>query len=230
MTSAKTLRKLGAGDIPVPDVGVLRDSALQLWDGRLAELGVSITPTPGISHDEVIDKLHSGTSPFVHAGDRREDGYSDYLVWRSAIDAAVASEERSAVFVSEDRAFGGSRKSTNLARELQAEADQSGVTVLWRRDLYQIVRVELVDAFDDRLHEFAGGRVVGVFRIGDYADASAAQHGLEGDSVFAFAHQTLRYLWALTCPTDRCVVLRAKWTASPSPEDVTSPETLFCGR
>ena len=41
---------------------------------------VEIPPTPEISHDEMIDQLHSGTSPFVHAGDGREDGYRDYLV------------------------------------------------------------------------------------------------------------------------------------------------------
>ena len=55
--------------------------------------------------------------------------------------------------------------------------------------LGKIVRVELVDALDDCFHELAGGGVVGVFRNGDDADAAAAQHGLEGDGVLAFARE-----------------------------------------
>ena len=93
VASARRLRKLGVDDIPEPDIAVLRDSALQLWDSRLSELGVQIIPTPDISHDEVIDKLHAGASPFIHTGNRREDGYRDYLVWRSAIDAAAHARQ-----------------------------------------------------------------------------------------------------------------------------------------
>ena len=115
LDSTKRLRKLGADDIPVPDVDVLRESVLQLWNSRLSELDVQVIPTPDISHDEVIDKLHAGAHPFIHTGDRREDGYRDYLVWRSAIDAATTAEERSAVFISNDGAFGRTRKGTRPA-------------------------------------------------------------------------------------------------------------------
>ena len=55
--------------------------------------------------------------------------------------------------------------------------------------LRKIFRVELVDALDDRLHELAGRRVVGVLGDGDDADAAAAQHGLEGDGVLALARE-----------------------------------------
>jgi len=56
------------------------------------------------------------------------------------------------------------------------------------RDLFrQVGRVELVDALDDRLHELAGGGVVGVLGDGDDAHAAAAQHRLEGDGVLALA-------------------------------------------
>ncbi|MCY3504974.1 MAG: hypothetical protein OXH41_02270 [Chloroflexi bacterium] len=56
------------------------------------------------------------------------------------------------------------------------------------RDLFrQVGAVELVDALDDRLHELAGGRVVGVLGDGGDADAAAAQHRLEGDGVLALA-------------------------------------------
>ena len=188
MTTAKTLRKLGAGDIPLPDADALRDSALQLWDRRLAELGVQVLPTPKISHDEVIDKLHSGTSPFVHTGDRREDGYRDYLVWRSAIDAAVASEERSAVFISEDRAFGETRKSKDLAKELQAEAACSSVTVLWRRDLYQFLRTEAQPCLGEReeatsmVEEYVGSEEFRDFMSDvDLSDVSAADVGFDAE-------------------------------------------------
>ena len=52
------------------------------------------------------------------------------------------------------------------------------------RDLFgQIGAVEFVDALDDRLHELAGGRVVGVLGDGDDAHAASAQHRLEGDGV-----------------------------------------------
>ena len=55
--------------------------------------------------------------------------------------------------------------------------------------LRKIFRVELVDALDDRLHELAGGGVVGVLGDGDDADAAPAQHGLEGDGVLALARE-----------------------------------------
>ena len=58
------------------------------------------------------------------------------------------------------------------------------------RDLFgQIGAVEFVDALDDRLHELAGGRVVGVLGDGDDAHAASAQHRLEGDGVLALARE-----------------------------------------
>ena len=53
--------------------------------------------------------------------------------------------------------------------------------------LGQVLRVELIDALDDRLHELAGGGVIGVLGDGDHADAAAAEHRLEGDGVLALA-------------------------------------------
>ena len=151
--SARSLRKLGVDAVPVPDVDELRAKALELWESRLSELGGQIIPTPGISHDDVIDKLHAGASPFIHRGNRREDGYRDYLVWRSAIDAARISEEKSAVFISGDRAFGKNRKGTELAEELQAEAAHSSVTVLWKQDLYQFLTTEAQPCVGEREEE-----------------------------------------------------------------------------
>ncbi len=53
--------------------------------------------------------------------------------------------------------------------------------------LGQILRVELVHALDDGLHELAGGGVVGVLGDGDHPDSLAPEHGLEGDGVLALA-------------------------------------------
>ena len=53
--------------------------------------------------------------------------------------------------------------------------------------LGQVLRVELVHALDDGLHELAGGGVVGVLGDGDDADALAPEHGLEGHGVFPLA-------------------------------------------
>ncbi|MCY3646822.1 MAG: hypothetical protein OXH07_07600 [Chloroflexi bacterium] len=67
------------------------------------------------------------------------------------------------------------------------EAARGGLAHAARDLLGQVRRVELVDALDDRLHELAGGGVVGVLGDGDDADAAAAQHRLEGDGVLALA-------------------------------------------
>ena len=56
------------------------------------------------------------------------------------------------------------------------------------RDLLgQVLRVELVDRLDDRLHQLAGRGVVGVLGDRGDADPAPAQHRLEGDRVFALA-------------------------------------------
>ena len=184
--SAKSLQKLGVDVDPVPDVDELRAKALELWESRLSELGVQIIPTPAISHDDVIDKLHAGASPFIHGGNRREDGYRDYLVWRSAIDTARVSEEKSAVFVSGDRAFGKNRKGTDLAEELQAEAGHSGVTVLWKQDLYQFLETEAQPCLGEReeatslVAEYASsGRFHDFISEADLSDLRAADVGFD---------------------------------------------------
>ncbi|MCY3507106.1 MAG: hypothetical protein OXH41_13185 [Chloroflexi bacterium] len=67
------------------------------------------------------------------------------------------------------------------------EPARSGLAESAHHLLRQVLAVELVDALDDRLHELAGGGVVGVLGDGDDADAAAAQHRLEGDGVLALA-------------------------------------------
>ena len=53
--------------------------------------------------------------------------------------------------------------------------------------LRKIFTIELIDAFDYRLHELARRRVVGVLCDGDDADALAPEHGLESDGVLALS-------------------------------------------
>ena len=53
--------------------------------------------------------------------------------------------------------------------------------------LRKIFTIELIDAFDYRLHELAGWRVVGVLCDGDYADALSPEHGLECDGVLSLS-------------------------------------------
>ena len=69
----------------------------------------------------------------------------------------------------------------------EEEPARGGLTHPSGHLLRQVLRIELVDALDDRLHELAGGGVVGVLGDGDDADAAAAQHRLEGDGVLALA-------------------------------------------
>ena len=51
----------------------------------------------------------------------------------------------------------------------------------------KIFRVKFVHALDDGLHQLAGGGVVGVLRDGDYSNALAPEHGLEGHGVLPLA-------------------------------------------
>ena len=69
------------------------------------------------------------------------------------------------------------------------EAARGGLAHPPRNLLRQVLRVELVDALDDRLHELAGRGVVGVLGDGDDADAAPAQHRLEGDGMLTLARE-----------------------------------------
>ena len=59
--------------------------------------------------------------------------------------------------------------------------------------LGKILAVKLVHALDDRLHQLARGRVVGVLGDGYDADAPAPQHGLEGDCVLSLACESREF-------------------------------------
>ncbi len=55
--------------------------------------------------------------------------------------------------------------------------------------LRKVLRVELVHALDNRLHQLSCRRVVGVLGDGDDPDALLAQHRLEGNRVLALARE-----------------------------------------
>ncbi|MCY3888003.1 MAG: hypothetical protein OXG19_09960 [Chloroflexi bacterium] len=73
------------------------------------------------------------------------------------------------------------------------EAARGGLAHAPRDLLGQVLRVELVDALDDRLHELTRGRVVGVLGDRRHADAAAAEHGLEGDGVLTLAGEAREF-------------------------------------
>ena len=63
------------------------------------------------------------------------------------------------------------------------EASRGGLPHTPDNFLRKILRVELVHALDDGLHELSGGGVVGVLGDGDDPHTFAPEHGLEGDGV-----------------------------------------------
>ena len=69
----------------------------------------------------------------------------------------------------------------------QKEPTRSGFTHATRDLLSQVLRVELVDALDDRLHQLPRRRVVGVLGDRGDSDATPAQHRLEGHRMFSLA-------------------------------------------
>ena len=71
----------------------------------------------------------------------------------------------------------GTEKEASRSRLAHAPSDLLG----------QVLRVELIDALDDRLHQLAGRRVVGVLRNRSDPNAATAQHRLESDGVLALA-------------------------------------------
>ena len=175
--SANELRKLGAS-VEVPELAELERSAIEHWEAGFVQLGAEVIPTPDVPHDEVIDKLHAGHSPFVHKGNRREDGYRDYLVWRSAVDAAAASEDRSAIFISSDQAFAQSKKTYDLAEDLEREATAAGVTIGWRPDFYRFLNEEAQPYVGQ--HEEALARVTEYVNTDDFREFLLAGEDLRG--------------------------------------------------
>lgn len=184
--SANELRKLGAS-VEVPELAELKRSAIEHWEGRFAQLGAEAISTPDVPHDDVIDKLHAGLSPFVHKGDRREDGYRDYLVWRSAIDAALASEERSAVFISADQAFGQKKPTYELAEDLRHEATAARVRIEWRPNFYRFLNEEAQPCLGQDLRALA--LVTEYVNSDDFREFLLEGEGLKGLRAEAIAFE-----------------------------------------
>ncbi len=86
--SARTVRRLGVSDVlEVPSDTEDREVNLALGnlDHSLREIEALVAPIPEtISHEQVIDRLHSGLKPFAGKGSR-EKGYRDYLIWETIL-------------------------------------------------------------------------------------------------------------------------------------------------
>lgn len=96
--SAAGVRKFGVSDA----LGVGADAAetvavsraLANLDGLLRDLGAVIPDIPqGVTHEQVLDRLHSGKKPFTGTNDR-EKGYRDYLIWETILALGATDGER----------------------------------------------------------------------------------------------------------------------------------------
>jgi hypothetical protein len=108
--------------------------------GGIAKLSPVEPEIPNVTHEEILDRLHEGSKPFGGDGDMREDGYRDYLTWKTVLAIAAVEDPRKVAFISNDkRAFEGNT-SGELAQELGDDTVRAGVTVVWRHDLWNFLQ------------------------------------------------------------------------------------------
>lgn len=115
------------------DRGVIR--VLEDFDRALRDLGAFVASIPdGLSHEQVLDRLHAGRKPFSGTGDR-EKGYRDYLIWETILALGSTEGERDehgllpVAFLTLNTADFAD-ESGNLHPELRDEARARGVSVV----------------------------------------------------------------------------------------------------
>ena len=148
---------------------------------------VDFTVAAGCGHSGANQAAMSGQGKINRGGDMTGADMNDRAFWRFAqIEVweyrlggyqvlKVLFSYRQSKLLAERRH--GSEVEAALGRFAHASAHLLG----------QVLRVELVDALDDRFHQLAGRRVVSVLGDRGDPDSAPAQHRLEGDGVFAFA-------------------------------------------
>ncbi|WP_199424252.1 PIN domain-containing protein [Actinotalea solisilvae] len=103
--TARSWGRLGAGSDADDTRAALRrrgEVYREHLQSSLVEAGVSVLPTPAVSHSEVIARSVARRRPC----DERGDGYRDTLVWLSFLELVRANaEEESFVFVTTDTDF-----------------------------------------------------------------------------------------------------------------------------
>lgn len=93
---------------------------------------IRIFPYPTVSHEEVVEHYYSGKKPF----DQTDNGYKDFLIWRSIIDLLKTSG-RELVFITQDTDF---QSEGDLHQDLKEDLMANGITP---------DRVKIVTSFND---------------------------------------------------------------------------------
>ena len=146
--STGTLRRFGVSDVfnladdNAEDTAVKR--GLADHDLFLNELGAFVTPIPhGITHERVIDRLHSGRKPFTGTDDR-EKGYRDYLIWETVLSLGGSEDEGDengrlpvAFLTANTRDF--ANEAGRLHPDLLTEAEAAGLLVTLYKSMDEFI-------------------------------------------------------------------------------------------
>ena len=127
---SEPLEIVGGGDHEAEAVS----RALAGFDDQLRELGAYVASIPlGVTHEQVLDRLHDGRKPFAGTTDR-EKGYRDYLIWETILALGDSDGERDergrlpvAFLTANSKDFAGD--DGTLHPELREEAEARGVSV-----------------------------------------------------------------------------------------------------
>ena len=135
--SARAVRRFGISDV-LEVAGNTEDAEVKLalgnLDRSLREIDAYLAPIPqSVSHEEVIDRLHSGLKPFAGTSNR-EKGYRDYLIWETVLSLREMAGERDengrtpiAFLTANTRDFADEKG--GLHSDLRAEAEAAGLTI-----------------------------------------------------------------------------------------------------
>ena len=135
--SARTVRRFGDSDV-LEVAGDAEDTevnlALRNLDRSMKEIDTFVAPIPhGITHKQVIDRLHSSLKPFTGTSNR-EKGYRDYLIWETILSLGGIEGERDengripiAFLTANTRDFAD--ETGSLHPDLRVEAEAAGLSI-----------------------------------------------------------------------------------------------------
>jgi hypothetical protein len=109
--------------------------------GHLSAIGITVVPTPEVSHDDVVQRAIHRHRPFTESG----KGYQDTLVWLTALD--LVTDDAPVALISHDQvAFRQSKESDDLhdslAKDLDARGFAKGAITVFR-DVGAFIKVEI---------------------------------------------------------------------------------------
>ena len=135
--SAGAVRRFGVSDV-LDVAGAAEDTEVKrAWlslDQFVTDIDAFVAPIPqDITHEQVLDRLHSGRKPFTGT-DNREKGYRDYLIWETILALEGSEGERDengripvAFLTANTRDFAD--ETGSLHPDLRAEAERAGLSV-----------------------------------------------------------------------------------------------------